>query len=78
MPRDLVKIDARAFDREIRKQGLKIWWMAEQIGVDRKTVSRWVNGKVNWARIENLLAVSALLGCSPEALMALAENSLAV
>lgn len=30
----------------ILELGIKQWWLAEQVGVDRKTVIRWVQGKV--------------------------------
>jgi len=73
MSKDIVKIDSYAFVNEISKQGLKIWWLAEQLGLDRKTVSRWVNGKVKWIRRENLLAAATILGCAPETLMVQSE-----
>lgn len=29
----------------LAQQGLRQWWLAEQLGADRKTVLRWVNGR---------------------------------
>jgi|GEM_PF-6625019 len=76
MSKTIVKIDPNAFENEIKKQGLKIWWLAEQLKVDRKTVSRWLSGKVKWVREENLIAAAVILCCSPETLMARSEITL--
>ncbi len=43
--------------------GLKQWWLAEQIGVDRKTVNRWLRGQVKSIQKENLIALSKVLDC---------------
>jgi tetratricopeptide (TPR) repeat protein len=46
--------------------GLKKWWLAEQIGVDRKTVSRWLNGFVRSIQIENAEKLADVLSCKLE------------
>lgn len=43
---------------------IKQWWLAEQIGVDRKTVTRWIQGQVKSIQIENAEKLSQLLNCS--------------
>jgi tetratricopeptide (TPR) repeat protein len=43
--------------------GLTQWWVAEQIGVDRRTVMRWANGQVRSIRKENALALADVLDC---------------
>ncbi len=55
--------------------GLKQWWLAEQIGVDRKTVHRWLQGQVKSIQTENLLALSKILSCTAEELILSDKNS---
>src|SRR4030095_9728316 len=43
--------------------GLTQWWVAEQIGVDRRTVMRWANGQVRSIRKENAVALADVLDC---------------
>lgn len=43
--------------------GLKQWWLAEQIGVDRKTVTRWIQGQVRSIQQENLEKLAKILAC---------------
>lgn len=43
---------------------LKQWWLAEQVGVDRKTVVRWIQGKVKSIQPENAEALCKILNCS--------------
>ncbi len=57
----------------INEKQLKLYWIANQIKVDKRTVSRWVNGKVKWIRYDNLESLSQLLECSPDRLIV--ENS---
>src|SRR3954471_5490054 len=53
----------------VAELGLKHWWLAEQLGVDRKTVQRWLNGPVRTIRAENARALAGVLGCRVEALL---------
>lgn len=48
--------------------GIKQWWLAEQVGVDRKTVVRWVQGKVRSLQRANAEALCTILQCSLEEL----------
>lgn len=43
--------------------GYKQWWLAEQIGVDRKTVNRWLSGQVRSIQIENAEKLAQSLSC---------------
>jgi len=43
--------------------GLKQWWLAEQVGVDRKTVIRWIQGQVKSVQAENIEALCRILNC---------------
>lgn len=50
----------------ILELGIKQWWLAEQIGVDRKTVIRWVQGQVRSIQHENAEALAQILNCKVE------------
>lgn len=43
--------------------GIKQWWLAEQVGVDRKTVIRWLQGKVKSIQRNNAEALAKVLDC---------------
>lgn len=52
----------------IAELGIKQWWLAEQIGVDRKTVIRWIQGQVKSIQFENIEKLAQSLECSIEVL----------
>ncbi len=47
----------------VAELGLRQWWLAEQLGVDRRTVLRWVNGQVRSIAPERAEALAGVLGC---------------
>ena len=47
----------------IAELGLRQWWLAEQIGVDRRTVMRWVNGQVRSLLPAHAERLAQVLGC---------------
>ena len=49
--------------------GLRQWWLAEQLGVDRKTVLRWVNGQVRSIQPAKAQALASVLNCSVDELL---------
>lgn len=49
--------------------GLRQWWLAEQLGVDRKTVLRWVNGQVRQIQPANAQALATVLDCRVDELL---------
>ena len=48
----------------VAELGIKQWWLAEQAGVDRKTVIRWLQGRVKSVQIENAEKLAKILECS--------------
>lgn len=48
----------------LAEDSIKQWWLAEQVGVDRKTVVRWVQGKVKSIQPQNAEALCRILKCS--------------
>jgi tetratricopeptide (TPR) repeat protein/DNA-binding Xre family transcriptional regulator len=50
----------------VHELGLKQWWLAEQVGVDRKTVIRWLQGKVRMIQLANATALAKILDCRVE------------
>lgn len=59
-----VLINSRRLESEIETKELRIWWIAEKIKVDRKTISRWLAGTVKAAATENVQALADLLECA--------------
>jgi tetratricopeptide (TPR) repeat protein len=47
----------------LAEEGIKQWWLAEQVGVDRKTVTRWIQGQVKSIQPENAEALCRILKC---------------
>ena len=52
----------------VAELGLKQWWLAEQLGVDKKTVMRWLHGHVRTLQPANARALATVLGCSVQQL----------
>lgn len=65
---DTVALDTHFLVRRLEVLGLKQGWVAERLGVARKTVSRWVTGKVKRIARESAEALAELLECPLERL----------
>lgn len=63
------------FDNRFRELELKQWWLAEEIGVDRKTVGRWLTGQTKRIRKDNLTKLAEILECIEEDLVLKDEAS---
>jgi len=61
---DKVLLNIPFIRNEISKNKLKHWWIANQIDVDRKTISRWLQGKTTLVLYENALNLSIVLKCT--------------
>lgn len=57
-----LQLNATALRNRIAELGLRQWWLAEQLGVDRRTVLRWVNGQVRTIGPERAEALAQVLG----------------
>lgn len=55
-------------DNRVRELGLKRWWLADQLRVDPKTVTRWFTGNVKSIKDENLVNLAKILRCNPKEL----------
>lgn len=64
------------FENRLGELDLKNWWVAEYVGVDRKTVTRWLSGKVKTIKYENLQALASCLKCTAEELVLKDEASI--
>jgi transcriptional regulator with XRE-family HTH domain len=69
MPDALPQLDPVRLRNRLAELGLKQWWLAEQVGVDRRTVMRWVNGQVTRVQPAHLDALAAVLGVPPGELL---------
>lgn len=63
---DTLRLDPHALGRLIESQGVKQWWLARMIGVDRKTVGRWLSGKVKRIDRDNATQLAKYLECRIE------------
>lgn len=65
---DTLRLHTHSLGRRIEELGIKQWWLARQLKVDRKTVGRWISGKVKRVARENLEALARELDCRLEEL----------
>lgn len=72
---DLRPLNSIFLKNRVVELGLKQWWLAEQIGVDRKTVQRWLQGQVKSIQMENLVALSKVLDCEVQEFVLADPNS---
>ena len=61
---DTVALNSAWLRNRVAELRLKQWWLAEQAGVDKKTVVRWLHGHVRSIRAENARALAGILGCT--------------
>lgn len=60
---DTVRLNTHFVVRRVEVLGLKQWWLARVIGVDRKTVNRWLTGKVKRVTRNNAEKLAEYLEC---------------
>lgn len=56
-------LNSTYLNNRITELGIKQWWLAEQVGVDRKTVIRWTQGQVRSIQPESVTALARILSC---------------
>ena len=60
---ETVRLDTHFLVRRVESLGLKQGWVADSIGVSRKTVNRWCTGKIKRLATDNARALCGLLDC---------------
>ena len=65
----LLQLNATWLRNRVAELGLRQWWLAEQLGVDRRTVLRWVNGQVRSIPPARAAALAQVLACRLEDLL---------
>ena len=68
MKADEVILNTKALKDKIYELELKMYWLAMEIGVDRKTISRWVRAKGPIIKRFNIKALARVLECQEEEL----------
>jgi tetratricopeptide (TPR) repeat protein len=63
---DTVRLNTHFVVGRVEVLGLKQWWLARVIGVDRKTVNRWLMGKVKRITRYNAEKLAEYLECTLE------------
>jgi len=66
---DTVLLNVAALNDRIRELGLKRSWIADQIRIDRKTMTRWLTGQTKRIHVDNLNRLATLLDCEPRELV---------
>jgi tetratricopeptide (TPR) repeat protein len=61
---ETVRLDTHFVARRVEVLGVKQWWLARMVGVDRKTVGRWLSGRVKRIAHRNAEKLAAHLECS--------------
>ena len=64
----MAKLNAVVSRDLIERRGLQHWWIAEQIGINRRTLHRWLSGKTLNISPTSIEALAEVLACSPEAI----------
>ncbi|MCB1185753.1 helix-turn-helix transcriptional regulator [bacterium] len=64
MQRQTVLLNNEALSRIIAEREVKQWLLARRIGVDRKTITRWINGKTQRISRDNITRLAEELACS--------------
>lgn len=62
-------LNATGLRNRVAELGLRQWWLAEQLGVDRRTVLRWINGQVRSITPARAAALAQVLDCRVEDLL---------
>jgi transcriptional regulator with XRE-family HTH domain len=62
-------LNATWLRNRVAELGLRQWWLAEQLGVDRRTVLRWINGQVRNIAAARAQALAQVLGCRVDELL---------
>ena len=66
----LMKLQAGAVREAIRRQDLKRYWVAEQAGIHKTTLRRWLSGDIAMVRATNVSRLANVLETDLAALTA--------
>lgn len=73
IPSDFYVLRAERVNALIREQGLKKWWVAEEAGVHKTTLRRWLSGRIGKVRRHNVESLARVLTSPPSLLAAPVE-----
>lgn len=76
-PRQTHYLNIPLVENRIRDLNLKKWWITEQIKIDRKTLSRWLNGHIRKVSHSNIEQLASVLQCTPKDLIVPEEVEIA-
>ncbi len=64
----LTKLDSQKVRERIRALDLKHYWVAEEAGVHKTTLRRWLNGRIGLVKTKNLARLASVLSTEPNQL----------
>lgn len=65
MKTNLTKINGPKVRDRIQALELKHYWVAEEAGVHKTTLRRWLNGRIRSVKTENVLRLAQVLSTEP-------------
>ncbi len=68
MNENLKRIDSEKVRDRIRALDLKHYWVAEEAGVHKTTLRRWLNGRISRVRPEHVSRLAFVLSTEPHTL----------
>ncbi len=65
----LLTLDRNRLLDRLLAQDLKRWWVAENAGIHKSTLRRWLSGDIRRVRAEHLGRVARILEIAPDSLV---------
>ena len=59
------QLDSEEVKRQMGRQELKQWWVAEQAGIHKTTLRRWLSGQIQRVRRDHVEGLARVLGLEP-------------
>lgn len=57
----LYRVNPEIIRTVVRQKELKFWWVAEQAGIHKTTLRRWLSGKIQRAQEESVVGLAQVL-----------------
>lgn len=58
----LYKVNPEVIRSVVREKDLKFYWVAEQAGIHKTTLRRWLSGKIQRAQQDSVRGLAEVLG----------------
>lgn len=65
-----LELNRQAVLDQLRSQGLKRWWVAEEAGIHKTTLRRWLSGRIRRVSADHVRCLARVLETDPAVLAA--------